>query len=100
MKMGQVRALASIIGSRFDFATRAGKTFGGKRNLYEVLGWKQALTIEDYRGRFSRNSVAGRIIEALPKATWRGGGEIIEDNTTPTMTPFEQEFADLAIRLK
>lgn len=77
-----------------------GVTFGGRRNLYEVLGYKRKLEAPDYRARYRRNEVANRIVKALPKATWRGGAEVAEDHETETDTPFEQAFRDFDNRLK
>src|SRR5262245_15367090 len=96
-----LRALAaSALDSRARLARAIGQTFGGKRDLNETLGYKGPLGIEDYRTRFLRNAVAHRIILAAPKATWRGGGELIEDDSKPEQTPFEKEFEVLAKRLK
>lgn len=95
-----VRALASTLGSRAKLAEAMGQTFGGKRNLNTVLGYKTTLTIDDYRLRARRNGVANRILKAFPQSTWRGGGELIEDDTKPEMTPFEKEWDALATRLK
>jgi hypothetical protein len=79
---------------------RDGITFGGRRNMYEVLGYKRQILVPDYRGRYRRNEVANRIVKALPKATWRGGAEIAEDKETEQDTEFEKDFRDLDNRLK
>lgn len=98
--MNQLRTLASAIGPRAALAAAMGKTFGGLRDVAKVLGYKNSIGIEDYRLRFRRNPIASRVVRALPQATWRGGGEIIEDDTTPTMTPFETQWDELATRLR
>lgn len=98
--MSQIRMLGSILGPRAALAAAMGKTFGGMRDLAKVLGYKGSIGIDDYRLRFRRNPIASRVVRALPQATWRGGGEIIEDDTTPTMTPFEKEWDELATRLR
>jgi uncharacterized protein len=100
LSLAGIRTLASVLVSRAELATRAGKSFDGKRNLYEALGYKLNPDITDYRHRFRRNGVAARVIEAFPKATWRGGGEIIEDPNPEKITPFEQAWLDIAKRLK
>src|SRR6266702_1307485 len=96
----KLRNLASLMTVRREFASIFGTTFGGKRDLYETLGYTRILKIQDYRLRFRRNAVAGRVIEAHPKATWRGGGEIIEDLDPNTETTFEKAWDDFAKRLK
>lgn len=96
----KLRVLASVITSRAEFASRFGKTFEGNRDINKTLGYKSDISIEDYRYRFRRNAVAHRIMVAAPRATWRGGGEIIEDDSIPTQTPFEAAWEKLATRLK
>ena len=96
-----MKVLETVLLSRSELASRAGVTFGGKRDTFAVLGFKKDLKVEDYRQRYERGSVAGRIIDAFPKATWRGnGGEILETEDVETTTAFEEQFMDLATRLK
>lgn len=75
-----------------------GVTFNGRRNMYTALGYTRVITPAKYRSRFRRNAVASRIVTAAPKATWRGGAEVIESNT-PEQTPFEQAFEAMERRL-
>lgn len=97
-----MRTLASVLTSRMDIASRAGKTFGGKRDLYEVLGYQRTLTPEDYRSRFERTGVATRIVQTYPKATWRKGGLVTDElNLNPDEeTDFETAWRALDDRLK
>lgn len=74
-------------------------TFNGRRDLYEGLGYQRILRPWDYRNRYKRNAVAARIVEALPKSTWRGGGEVIEDEQPDIETPFELAWNDLNKKL-
>lgn len=92
--------LAVTIANRARFSNVDGLTYGGKRDLYEVLGYKRQLFAQDYRSRFRRNEIANRIVKALPQGTWRGGADIIEDDDPTTETAFEAAFADLDNRLK
>jgi hypothetical protein len=85
---------------RFALMRRAGITFRGKRDAYEIYGYDRILTVQMYRDRYARGGVAGRIIEALPKAAWRGDMEIIEDEDPSTDTPFEKAWVALDKRLK
>jgi hypothetical protein len=93
------RAAAGELASRSRLGSRAGITYGGKRDLYEALGYKRSLAPADYRERFDRNAVAARIIEAKPQSTWRGGGVIIENETPDIETPFETAYDALNRRL-
>lgn len=89
-----IRDLTSALMFRSRLANIAGKTFHGMRDLYKALGYKRELFPPDYRSRYRRNAVANRIVKALPKSTWRGGAEIIEDEDSTNETVFEAAWAD------
>jgi hypothetical protein len=97
--VAEIRAASDIL-ARASIATRAGITFAGKRDLYEALGYRKTLLPEDYRSRYERGDIAARIVEALPKATWRGGAELIEDEDPNVVTDFEEAWAELSRRLR
>jgi uncharacterized protein len=97
---GEVRSLASDILGRTKLAMAAGITFAGLRDLWRALGYKRELTTGDYRARFERNEIAYRIVTAFPRATWKGSGELIEDETTMDSTEFEAAWFELTYRLK
>lgn len=99
MVIAQIRALASDLMERAGIASSAGLTFGGSRDLYAALGYQRILLVEDYRDRYKRNGIAARIVEAFPKATWRGGAELIENEDPEVTTKFEQSWNDLNDRL-
>jgi hypothetical protein len=85
---------------RARLANIAGITFGGKRNLYDALGYEREPTQLQYRSRYRRNEIANRIVKSAPKATWRGGAQILEDEELETVTAFEQACIDLEQKLK
>ena len=97
--IAQIRALASDLMERAGIASAAGLTFGGSRDLYAALGYERILLIKNYRDRYKRNGIAARVVEAFPKATWRGGAELIEDEDPETTTSFEQAWSDFDERL-
>jgi len=66
----QLRQMVSVIQSRANLAGLLGQTFGGERDVYEVLGYKKTLVFQDYYNRFKRDNIAKRIVSARPKATW------------------------------
>jgi len=102
-KPGQIdviRALASAVAERASFASKAGITFGGNRDLFQALGYKRKLDTTDYRSRYCRNGIAARVVESLPQATWRGGADIIEDDNPEVVTPFEAAFLELSQELR
>ena len=78
----------------------AGGTFGGLRDLYTALGYKRDLSISDFRDRYERGDIAARIVEAMPWATWRAGGEVIETPDPNKVTEFERIWLELSVRLQ
>jgi hypothetical protein len=98
--LADLRTLNTHLQMRTTFAGEAGLTFGGSRDLYRALGYKRVLLPRDFRARYTRNAVAGRIVEAMPKACWRSGGELIEDEDPTNITEFEQAWLDLNTRLR
>lgn len=92
-------AIAGIASFRDAMVNVASILFGGKRDLYKAFGYKRYLTAVDYRSRYRRNAIANRVVKALPKATWRGGAEVVEDEDPETETAFEQAFMDMDARL-
>ncbi len=95
-----LRSLASVAASRAGLAELAGLTFGGERDLYEALGYKKELEGSDHRGRYERGGIAGRIVEAFPKATWRGIIKVVDDVDPNNLTPFQTEWELLQKRLR
>lgn len=91
---------ASMLLARAGLAAQTGKTFGGDRDTDKALGYKPSLGFEDYNRRFRRNPVARRIVTAFPAATWRGHGELIEDEDPNVLTSFEEAWFELDNRLK
>jgi len=91
----EIRAAASILLERLQFMRQAGISFKGARDLYEVLGYDRVITTRQYRDRYARGGIAGRVVDALPNATWRGDMELIEDDDPKVSTPFEQAWCDL-----
>jgi hypothetical protein len=96
-----LRSLAQTAwGLRERLANVAGLTFGGKRDIYTALGYQRRILPIDYRSRYKRNAVAARIVEAFPSDTWRGDGELVEDEDPKTFTQFEQAWEELNTRLR
>lgn len=100
MNIKTLGQLATTLINRSRFANVAGITFGGKRDLYEALGYQRQLFPMDYRSRYNRNGVAARIVECKPQDTWRGGGQLMENDDPSTDTPFETAWDELNKRLR
>lgn len=93
-----MEGVSDLVG-RMRMGIAAGLTFDGLRDLYRIFGFKRDLTVSDYRQRYERGGIAGRVVDALPMATWRGGVELIEDEDAEHTTEFEQAWLDLNNRL-
>lgn len=94
------RALAaSVLSMRSRISQAIRSTFGGKRNLSEVLGYSDVIQPQEYRQRYERNELAGRAVEKAAQATWRAGAELIEVDDPSEITDFEREWKLLAKQL-
>jgi hypothetical protein len=78
--------------------TGLGYTFNGNRDMYKVLGYDKAPTIDDYYKRYKRQDIATRLVEAYPEACWGGVPYITDDEDTQEKTPFEKTYLDLLKR--
>jgi hypothetical protein len=96
----ELRAAADVVIDRLQFMRQAGMSFNDERDMYDALGYDRILTVETLRARYARGGIAARVVDALPKATWRGGLELVEDEDPKTDTKFEQQWKELNKRLK
>lgn len=95
-----LRTLSSVLFDRARFMRQAGVTFNGKRDSYDILGYPRVLSYLDFRARYMRGGLAKRLVEAFPKATWRGGVNLYEDEDPENETEFEKAWQELEKRLK
>lgn len=77
---GMMRVFSSLI-ARLQLANRAGLQFGGKRDLYDIFGYKKQLTAEDFLAKYVRQDICSRIIDAPPDATWSNPPSLVSDAT-------------------
>jgi len=92
-----------MVMERIDMLQRLsmnGTSHGGKRDLYDIFGYKPQLGPADYAFRFKRGDIAERIVSAYPDAVWSNPPEIIDDAETQDMTDFEQKVVDLFDKMK
>ena len=103
MKRTKGIAVHSEIAGRMALSGMLGMQYGGKRNLYNVLGYKTDLTWSDYFTQYSRQDIAAAVIDRPVKMTWRGPVELIEvqdDETTPLEQAWKTLENDLKIKAK
>jgi hypothetical protein len=97
--IARLRAAASTLSSRAELASRAGLTFGGKRNFNTALGYVDTVSPEAYRLRYERGGVAKRLVKAYPKATWGAGGAVFDEDPG-VETAFEKAVKEVFTRLE
>lgn len=83
---------------RFRLSGNLGLSFGGARDMYDVLGYRKNLRPDDYFQIYRRQDIASRIVRAFPQATWRSN-PIIAEGDDETETEFERAIRDLDDRL-
>ena len=93
-------ATESVVLARWQLSRQMGRGFQGARDYYGVLGYDEQISTEQYRDLYKRGGIAGACVDAIPKAVWRGDGELIEDQDVEVVTAFEQAWFDLNDRLK
>jgi len=94
----EIRVLEnSVLLARARFAQQSGITFNGNRDEYIILGYPATITIQEYRDEYMRGGIAGRVVDVMPDATWRGqpAFELIEDEDPEVETPFENAWNKL-----
>ncbi len=94
------KALLEVNANLISRLALGNKTHGGKRDMYEVLGYTPTLTIKEYANKYRRNDIARRIVDAYPDAVWTQQPSIETDDNKDIKTPFEKAFDDMAKRLK
>lgn len=96
--MTEIKALETqIVLSRTTWARNHGLSYGGDRDEFEILGYDDILSAEQYRSAYERGGLMGRVIDVMPDATWRGDPamEVIEDEDPQKETPFETAWYEL-----
>jgi hypothetical protein len=92
----QLHAMASVLVSRAAMAARLGKSFAGKRDLYEALGYPPEPGFSDYYGYYERQDIARRVVNAPVRASWRVPPRITE--SVDKDTKFEQAWRELVLQ--
>jgi uncharacterized protein len=99
--LAELRQLSTqVLHARLQFARMAGMSFGDKRDLYAILGYPRQLTTKDYRDRYARGGIAGRIVDVFPNATWRSEFDVVEDEDPNKETEFEAAWKAQDTRLQ
>lgn len=92
----------SVLSQRLSLAGRHGSQFSGARDLYATLGYpKDDPDFLDYMARYTRQDVAGTIVDFPAEETWRDVPEVKDgqEKDAGIDTPFEAEWRTLAKRI-
>ena len=98
-KMAEMVQFYSALVSRAQLAARLGLQYGNDREIYEALGYKTELKVDDFSTRYLRQDIAKAIIDRPVKATWRGKFGIVE-TADDKETEFEKAWKTLSKKLK
>jgi hypothetical protein len=98
-RLGLPLHIEAALQSRMQLASRLGTLFDGRRNLHQLLGYKDVLVYRDFKARYLRQHIAHRIVRYFPEATWARPPSVDEDNQQEEDTPFEAAWKALDARL-
>lgn len=87
--LAQLKTLESLIQTRLNYSGILGESYGGSRNLYQVLGYDKTVGYEQYLFFFKREDIAKTLIEKLPKACWTNPPTITDEQED---SEFEKEY--------
>jgi len=101
-----LNVLASAMVSRLGYSGNAGnigKTFGGNRDLYTVLGYDKQPDFDRYLGMYEREDIASRLIKYPASETWKAPPDVkdgADEATAKSNTQFVEDWQALVKRLK
>jgi hypothetical protein len=93
-----MRTLSQLNWQRESLAAYLGKSFGGRRKLYDTLGYPKTILFNDYMARYRRQEIAKACINIPVKACWRKPPIIFQGGSD--LNPFETAWAELASNRK
>lgn len=93
----QLKVMASILAERAALSEMLGKSFNGRRDYYDTLGYPHTVTDEQLYARYRRDPLAGRAVDVPASRTWKTMPEVLTETENGT---FGQEIAELADRFR
>lgn len=102
--VASLQALSALVDritlfQRHGYGLNGFSSHDGARDLFDALGFKTDLTLDDYRAAYSRGGIAKQIIDFFPRETWRGGVFLVENEDPDTETAFEKQWEEFRDRL-
>lgn len=80
--------------NRYLLASKLGISYSGKRDLYDVLGYKRVLDVRDFLAKYERQDIAKAIVDKIAKVTWQGDIVLFEGKEIEN-TPLELAWENL-----
>lgn len=97
-----IEQIVGVTLSRAMLSRRMGAQYGGKRRVYEALGYpdEKELTYEYFLGKYERQDIATAIIDRPANASWNSLQAISEEDVSLNDSVFKDEWKKLDERLK
>ena len=93
----QIEVLVSLF--RNQLASSLGVSFGGKRDIYKILGYPNDIEYNAYYAKYIRQDIANAIINKPINATWRGDVWLVEKDDEE-LSQLEKGWRQLYIDFK
>lgn len=91
--------LFNAFAARQEILTRLGMG-ETKRDINKACGYPTELTLQDLVDIYRRDTNAKRVVNVLPRETWKKTPTVFEDDDVDVTTPFEEAWADIAKQLR
>lgn len=89
----------SLAQMRSAISDRLGNMYDGLRKMQRILGYKDRLVYDDYLAMYSRQDVAGRIVDMPAQETWRNPPKLVAETAESSDSTFFEDWESLAKRL-
>lgn len=101
-KQAQSNLQAMELMTRVMMANMLGIQYDGKRDLYEALGYPKQITFEQYWSQYSRQDIAGAIINRPVQDTWKGDFSVLnpDDKNEVLRKQFKELYKKLQLKDK
>ena len=96
--MGKEKNITAYSQIRRLLGRAFGQQYGGRRDMFSILGYPSNISFVEYYGKYIRQDIAGAIINRPIEATWRG--DINISNADDESEVLKKNFAKLRDDLK
>lgn len=87
----KLTAANEFLKSRSDIASRLGKSYGGKRDIYETFGYNKNPEFNDFFQRYLRQDIASALVNIPVEDCW-SELPVIEEGMVEEETDFEKKL--------